>query len=105
MLYSPLSQITEKSTKVYSVPLNLELLPLKQFISSKLCYYNSLDCFSPIAGCLISFLLLQCFIETSVLDATSVKPDQTTRLAAPDLDLHNLPITLLGVSRLKWVEY
>ena len=30
-------------------------------------------------------------------------PDQTPRSAASDLDLHCLPNTLLGVSRLQWV--
>ena len=32
-------------------------------------------------------------------------PDQTSHLAVSDLGLHYLPVTNLGVSRLKWVEY
>ena len=31
-------------------------------------------------------------------------PDQTPHSAASDLDLHCLPITHLGVSRLQWVK-
>ena len=38
------------------------------------------------------------------LYANSGDPDQTPRSAASDLSLHCLPITLLGVSRLKWVK-
>ena len=35
--------------------------------------------------------------------ANSEDSDQTPRSAASDLDLHCLPNTLLGVSRLQWV--
>ena len=38
------------------------------------------------------------------LFAKSEDPDQTPRSAASDLGLHCLPITLLGVSRLQWVN-
>ena len=38
------------------------------------------------------------------LFANSGDPDQMPHSAASDLDLHCLPITLLGVSRLKWVK-
>ena len=38
------------------------------------------------------------------LFANSEDPDQTPRSAASDLGLHCLPITLLGVSQLKWVN-
>ena len=38
------------------------------------------------------------------LFANSGDPDQTPRSAASDLGLHCLPITLLGVSRLQWVN-
>ena len=38
------------------------------------------------------------------LFANSGDPDQTPRSAASDLGLHCLPITLLGVSRLEWVN-
>ena len=31
-------------------------------------------------------------------------PDQTLRSAVSDLDLHCLPITLLRVSRLQWIN-
>ena len=31
-------------------------------------------------------------------------PDQTPHSAAHDLDLHCLPVTLLGVYRLQWVN-
>ena len=36
--------------------------------------------------------------------ANSGEPDQTPRSAASDLGLHCLPITLLWVSRLQWVN-
>ena len=38
------------------------------------------------------------------LFANSEDPDQTPRSAASDLGLHCLPITLLGFSRLQWVN-
>ena len=38
------------------------------------------------------------------LFANSGYPDQTPRSVASDLDLHCLPITCLGVSRLQWVN-
>ena len=38
------------------------------------------------------------------LFANSGDPDQMPRSAASDLDLHCLPITRLGVSRLQWVK-
>ena len=44
------------------------------------------------------------FIDISVFIANSADPDQTPRCAASDLGLHYFQITLLGVSRLKWVK-
>ena len=38
------------------------------------------------------------------LFANSGDPDQTPRSVAFDLGLHCLPVTLLKVSRLKWVK-
>ena len=38
------------------------------------------------------------------LFANSGDPDQTPRSAASDLDMHCLPVTLLGLSRLQWVN-
>ena len=38
------------------------------------------------------------------LFANSEDPDQMPHSAASDLCLYSLPITLLGVSRLKWVK-
>ena len=38
------------------------------------------------------------------LFANSGDPDQTTLSAASDLGLHCLPVTLLGVSRIQWVN-
>ena len=37
------------------------------------------------------------------LFASSGDPDQTLHSAASDLGLHCLPVTILGVSQLKWV--
>ena len=38
------------------------------------------------------------------LFANSGDPDQTPCSAAPDLDLHCLPVTHLGVSSFQWVK-
>ena len=38
------------------------------------------------------------------LSANSGDPDQTSRSAASDQGLHCLPVTLLRVSRLQWVN-
>ena len=38
------------------------------------------------------------------LFANSGDPDQTPQSVASDLDLHCLPVTHLGVSRLQWVK-
>ena len=38
------------------------------------------------------------------LFSNSEDPDQTPHSAASDLDLHCLPVTLLRVSRLQWVN-
>ena len=40
----------------------------------------------------------------SYVFAKSEEPDQMPRSAASDLGLHCLPDTLLGVSRLQWVN-
>ena len=40
----------------------------------------------------------------STVFANSGDPDQMQRSAASDLGLHSLPINLLGVSRLQWVN-
>ena len=39
------------------------------------------------------------------LFANSEDPDQTLHSAASDLGLHCLPVTLLGVSPLQWVNH
>ena len=62
----------------------------------------------PIAGCLFPgwlvcfyYLTCLCLIEIPVFNANSVEPDQMPCSVASDLDLHCLPITHLGVSRLE----
>ena len=45
-----------------------------------------------------------CFIELPLVNANSVDPDQTQHYVASDLGLHCLQVTLLCVSRLKWVN-
>ena len=42
--------------------------------------------------------------KNTKLFANSGAPDQKPRSAASDLGLHGLPFTLLGVSRLQWVN-
>ena len=54
----------------------------------------------PIAGYLVAFIIT-IFIEVPVFNANSIDPDQMSCSVASDLDLHLLPFTLLGVSRLK----
>ena len=44
------------------------------------------------------------FYRISCFNANSLGPDQTPRSVTSDQGLHCLPITLLGVSRLKWVK-
>ena len=46
----------------------------------------------PIKGMSV-FLLLPCFIEVPVFNASSLNPDQTPRSAASDLSLHCLPLS------------
>ena len=50
-------------------------------------------------------LLLQCFRDIPVVNATCVDHDQTSCYAASDLGLHCLSVALLGVSRLKCVKF
>ena len=40
----------------------------------------------------------------AILFAISGDPDQTSHAAASDLGLYCLSLTLLGISRLKWVK-
>ena len=49
----------------------------------------------------VIWILLKKMVE---LFANSGNPDQTPHSAASDLDLHCLPVTLLRVSRLQWVN-
>ena len=44
------------------------------------------------------------FYRNSCINADSVDPDQMLHSLMSDLGLHCLPITLLGVSGLKWVK-
>ena len=55
-------------------------------------------------GCLVSFIILSCFIEISELNANSVDPDQTPHSAASDLGLHCFPVSLSWDSRRIWVN-
>ena len=49
--------------------------------------------------------MIYIFLKKNVeLFANSGDPDQMPHVAASDLGLHCLPITLLGVSRLQWVK-
>ena len=58
----------------------------------------------PIAGCLVISFYYYCFIEIPVLYANNVDTDQMPHFAMSDLGQPCLPITLLWVSRLKWVN-
>ena len=48
------------------------------------------------------FSLLPRYIEISTFNANGIDPDQTPRLAAPDLGLHRLLLSLLWDTRHKW---
>ena len=50
------------------------------------------------------YFFIICFVEILVFNANSVDPDQTPRSVASYLGLRCLPITLLGVFRLKLVK-
>ena len=71
---------------------------------SGLFYHYSLEHSISNSRVSVLFLSLLCFIEIPVFNANSVDPDQMQHSVASDLGLHCLPITLLGVSRLKWVK-
>ena len=71
---------------------------------SKLFYHNSLERSISNRRGVWLFLLLRYFIETLVLSANSVDPDQTPHSAASDLLLHCLPMSLLWDTRHKWVQ-
>ena len=45
------------------------------------------------------------FKKISAINANCADPDQMPYSAVSDLSLHWLPITLLEVSRLKWINY
>ena len=77
---------------------------VNSFMSSGFFYHNSLD--RSIFNSRVSgyFLLLLCIIEIPVVNANSVDPDQMPHSMASDQGLNCLPITILGLSRLKWVN-
>ena len=52
----------------------------------------------------VAYLLLELKRKMTKLFANSGDPDQTLHSAASDMCLHCLPITLLRVSRLQWVN-
>ena len=63
------------------------------FMPDGFFYLNSLDrSISYVREVWLVFLSSPCFVETSVLNANSVDPDQTPRSAASDLGLHCLPM-------------
>ena len=57
-----------------------------------------------IEGISAKFLLSPCFIEIPVFNANDVDPDQMTHLAASNLGLHRLQMSLLCDARHKWVK-
>ena len=50
------------------------------------------------------FLLLQCFTEIPLINANSADLDQIPHFAASYFGQHYMPLTLVGVFRLKWVR-
>ena len=53
---------------------------------------------------LVGYVIYIFLGKNAELLANSGDPDQTPRSATPDLGMHCLPITFLGVSRLQWVK-
>ena len=66
------------------------------FMSNGLCYLNSLDRSISNRRGVWLILLLLCFIEIPILNPKIVDPDRTPRFTASDLDVHCLPVSLLG---------
>ena len=75
--------------------------PIDLIMLSGLFYLNSSYWSTSNSRLFGSFLLLQCFIEIHVFNASRVDSDQ---IPVSDLGLHCLPITILAVARLKWVN-
>ena len=50
------------------------------------------------------FLLIACFLEIPICNASTVDPDQALRSVASDLGQHCLPMSLLWDARHKWVK-
>ena len=74
----------------------LNYYDINTFTSSGLFYHNSLDLSISNSRVFGKFLLILCSIEIPVFNDNSVDPDQMPHSVASDLDLHCLPITLLG---------
>ena len=72
-------------------------------MSSGLFYHNSVGTVYFQKQGIWSVFIITMFIEISIYNANSVDPDQTHSLAS-DLGLHYLPVTILGLSKLKWVK-
>ena len=53
---------------------------------------------------MMQYLILLYLIEIPVINVNSVDTDQMPYPASFDLGMHCLPITCLGVSRLKWIK-
>ena len=49
-------------------------------------------------------IIISMFTKIPIFNSNSVDPDQTPQAAAFDLGLQFLPVTILGVPRLKWVH-
>ena len=57
----------------------------------------------PVAGYLVSFFIAT-IIGIPLINANRAEPYQTLHSAASDIDQHCLPINLLEVSRLNWIN-
>ena len=82
-------------------PLRALLNPL---YTGRLFHCYKLDESSSRFGGVRSILLLLFYFCRKILFANNVDPDQMPHNVASDQGLHCLPMTLLRVSRLKWVK-
>ena len=71
---------------------------------SGLSHLNSLDRFISYTGGVSLVFVISCFEEISKLNANSLDPDQTPHIAASDLGLRCLPMSLLWDARRKGVR-
>ena len=77
---------------------------LNPFMPNGLSHLNSFDRFISYTRGVSLVFVISCFEEISKLNANSLDPDQTPHIAASDLGLRCLPMSLLWDARRKGVR-